>query len=245
MCQCQENRLSQSQEREYLRCLRTLQTEGIRVDIPEEWVERSCPLDVIIAPPPTSMVFDWPSGGAGYAVAVRLLSRRACMLEDCAITVSWDEDIVIQTVEQRNSRCVFGPLVFEAKEVLYHRIEKTLRFPRAGCAAEGVILGKGVSRTPKQYTSGARASFALTLYDQYGDEIVEQGHLSVAERARRRTQVVERPKEDLFGNARDGFTEVGSELATRIPLERQPTVVHQAGEREGLAGLHTYANIGS
>src|SRR5215472_10305970 len=135
MCQCQKNRLSQSQEREYLRCLQTLKEEGISVDIPLEWVERSCPLEVIIAPPPTSMVFDWPSGGAGYAVGVRFLSRRPCMLEDCAITVSWDEDIVIQTVEERNSRCVFGPLVFEAKEVLYRRIEKTLRFPRAGCVA--------------------------------------------------------------------------------------------------------------
>lgn len=89
---------------------------------------------------------------------------------------------------------------------------QALRFPRAGCVAEGVILGRGVSRIPEQYTSGAPAPFALTLYDQHGDEIVEQGHLSVGERARKRTQVIERSEEDLFGNPGSGFTEIGVEL---------------------------------
>ena len=143
---------------------------------------------------PSARLSTAPMGGAVYAVVVRLFSRRPCMLEDCAITVSWDADIVIQTVEERNSQCVFGRLVFQAKEMLCHRIEKTLRFPRAGCVAEGVILGKGVSRIPEQYASGAPAPFALALYDQYGDEIAEQGYLSVWDRAKGRTKTVETKK---------------------------------------------------
>src|SRR5215468_11532088 len=117
MCKCQKKRLSPSQEREYLSYLRTLQAEGISVDIPDEWLLHPPPLDIIIAPP-NSTVFDWPNSGAGYAIWVRLLSHKRCALEDCGLAVPWDDDIVIQSPDESEPRCVFGNVVFPTKEVL-------------------------------------------------------------------------------------------------------------------------------
>ena len=211
MCQRQNKQLSPSQKREYLNCLRELQAEGICVDIPDEWLERSCPLDIVIAPPAVSIAFDWPSGGAGYVVGVRLLSHRLCMLEDCAVTVPWGDDVVIQSPDVRKSRCDFGPLAFSWDEVLNPRIENTLRFPRAGHVVQGVILGRGGMRIPKQYTSFTPVPFVLKLYDQYGEEITAQGHLSVG---RKHTKV----SEDYKRN-RSETSEMVSRIGTEVPEE--------------------------
>jgi len=234
MCEFREKRLNPGHEREYLSCLRALQAEGICVDIPGEWLERSsCPLDVVIAPPPVSMVFDWPSGnGAGYAVSLRLLSRGRCMIDDCAITVSWDDHIVIQSLDECKSRCEFGKVVVPPESVLNHRIENTLRFPRAGHLVQGVILGRGVSPIPEQYAGGVSIPFTLTLYDQFGDEISQQGHLSVGERARKRT-TVERPTEDLYGNPLSGSADIGGELPARISPGFQPGSSTQSARGKG------------
>jgi len=212
MCRCPKKRLSPCQEREYLNCLRTLQAEGVSVDIPDEWLRDSCPLDIVLAPPTVSMAFDWPSGGAGYAVWVRLLSHKRCMVEECALSAPWDDDIVIQTIDECKSVCEFSKLVFPLAQVLNHQIENTLRFPRPGYVVQGVILARSGARIPDHYTSGVRAPSTLTLYDQWGEEITEQGHLSVGDRARKRTKPIERPREDLFGNPRDAFTNIAAEV---------------------------------
>lgn len=211
MCQCQKNRLSLRQESLYLNCLRELQAEGIGVDIPDEWLDRACPLDINVAPPPISMAFDWPTGGAGYAVRVRLLSRRQCMLEDCALAVPWDERIIIQAVDECRKLCNFGSIVFSLDEVLNHRIEKTLRFPRAGHVVEGVILGRGVARIPEKYGSCAPAPFTLTLYDQFGEELTQQGHLSV-EHSRKSMKAITTEKHTLFGNSQHGLMDTSAEV---------------------------------
>ena len=69
-------RLSRTQQAKYLPCLRQMQSEGIDVEIPEEWEQTSHGLDIELAPPSESIVFEGPSGGTYYAVWVRLLALR-------------------------------------------------------------------------------------------------------------------------------------------------------------------------
>jgi hypothetical protein len=59
----QKKRLSPADERECLNTLRTLEAEGIPVEIPQLWLEHSRPLDVRIAPPPISEAFERPAVG--------------------------------------------------------------------------------------------------------------------------------------------------------------------------------------
>jgi hypothetical protein len=192
--------LTRNEERESLCYARILQAEGVLLDIPDEWVDHSRPLDVAIAPPPISEVFERPGGGLSYAVYVRLLSRRRCMVEYAAMKVPWDDQIALESPDEKSPICQFGSLQFPLKKVLNLRIENTLKFARAGEVVEGVILATGLWHFPEGYTTGQSVPVELSLYDQYGEAIVEQGFLFV-QRARRRARAVA-PSEDLFGNPR-------------------------------------------
>ena len=92
MCQCQKNRLSLRQESLYLNCLRSCKRKASASTYRMNGSIAHARSTLMSPLPPISMAFDWPTGGAGYAVRVRLLSRRQCMLEDCTLAVPWDED---------------------------------------------------------------------------------------------------------------------------------------------------------
>ena len=196
-----EKRLSRNDERECLNILKTMQAEGISVEIPQLWLEHSRPLDVRIAPPPISEAFERPSGGVSYAVWVRLRSRMRCMIEDASIVVPWDDQLALDSPDEKNAIYQVGSQHFRLKTVLNLRIENTLKFARRGEVVEGVILATGLWRFPEGYVTGQSVPFKLYLYDQYGDAMEEQGNLFV-QRARRSDRKDEGKSEDLFGNPR-------------------------------------------
>ena len=196
-----QKRLSRNDEREYLNILKAMQAEGISVEIPQLWLEHSRPLDVRIAPPPISEAFERPSGGVSYAVWVRLRSRMRCMIEHASIVVPWDDQLELDSPDEKNAIYQVGSQHFRLKTVLNLRIENTLRFARGGEVVEGVILATGLWRFPEGYVTGQSVPFTLHLYDQYGDAMEEEGNLFV-QRAGRSDRKDEGKGEDLFGNPR-------------------------------------------
>jgi hypothetical protein len=96
------------------------------------------------------------------------------------------------------------------EEVLNPRIEETLRFPLATCGP-GVILGRGGVRIPDKYASFSQVPFTLILYDQFGEEITAQGHLSVGERTRKHRNAIYDHKRTRLQNP-DLVSRIGREV---------------------------------
>jgi hypothetical protein len=194
-------RVTRAQERVHLRNLRMMMAEGLQLNIPDEWLEHSRLLDVVIAPPSHNQVVERASGGLNYEVWVRLCSRSRCMVEYAELTVPWDDQIILDSPDEKDIVRRFGPLRRPFQEVLNLRIENTLKFARPGEVVEGVILATGMSRLPDSYSNGQLVPFTLSLYDQYGDALVEKGH-ALVQRAVSRALATEAASEDLFGNLR-------------------------------------------
>jgi hypothetical protein len=180
-----------------------MMAEGLQLNIPDEWLEHSRLLDVVIAPPSHNQVVERTSGGLNYEVWVRLCSLRRCRVEYAELTVPWDDQIALDSPDEKDLMRRFGPLRRPFQEVLNLRIENTLKFARPGEVVEGVILATGMSRLPDSYSTGQLVPFTLSLYDQYGDALVERGH-ALVQRAVSRALATEAASEDLFGNLRTG-----------------------------------------
>jgi hypothetical protein len=69
-----KRRLSRLEEATHQDYLRQLQAEGIDGEIPKEWQENSRALDIVLAGPGESAVFQSLTGGVCYAVLVRLVA---------------------------------------------------------------------------------------------------------------------------------------------------------------------------
>lgn len=172
-------RLTRTEERQYLAHATILQQEGISLEIPKEWKEHAYPLEISVAPPPVSEVFERSRGGLSYSVYLRLLSKARCMIEQVAITVAWDDRIILESLDQRYPVGVYGYPPVSWKEVLNSRIEGGLKFARSGEVVEGFLLARGGARFPEQYRTGQSVPFTLSLYDQYRVEMQEHGYLYV------------------------------------------------------------------
>ena len=65
-------------------------------------------MDISVAGGLGSLVSESSHGGVHYAVWVRLVARYACRLLGCRITTRWDDQIVLNSFDERASLCKLG-----------------------------------------------------------------------------------------------------------------------------------------
>src|ERR1700722_17466075 len=176
----QKSRLSRAEESTHHDYLRQMQAEGIDVEISEEWEENSRALDVVLAGPAESMVFESATGGVCYAVLARLgVERSGVILTEPDLSTDYDQQIVAESFDDGARVCKLGGQFYSQHEVLNSRIEKNLVL-RCGQIVEGFLLATGLSPIPPEYGNSAVVPFRLSFLDQFGDEIgAQRGTLSV------------------------------------------------------------------
>jgi hypothetical protein len=180
-----KRRLSRLEEATHRNHLRQLQVEGIDVEIPEEWQENSRALDIVLAGPGASAVFESATGGVHYAVLTHFIAERSGLIvTDWDLNTDYDDQIVPESFDDRHLIFKLGGQEYCGREVLNSRIEKGLVLSR-GQIAEGWLLATGISKIPPQYSNFAVAPFWLTIWDQFGDGIGAAGRLSVLRRVQR------------------------------------------------------------
>jgi hypothetical protein len=165
-------RLTRAEERQYLTCAREMKSEGVSIDIPQEWEDNSRLLEMTIAPPCDCEVFELARGGLRYVISVCIRSLARCYIEHVRITVPWDADIELDFPDERYPIGLLGYPPLPRECILNSRIARTLKFQRAGDSVLGVILAAGVARFPPEHKSGQLVPFTLSLYDQFGTESV-------------------------------------------------------------------------
>jgi hypothetical protein len=171
-------RLSRGEEAEYRRCLQEMHNEGVDVEVPDDSPEHLTALDIMVVGGLASLIFNLPSGRAGYAIWLRLVARRCGLIlpEPCEITTKFDDQIVFECFDSGGPISRLGQCSYLQQEVLNDRFP--LRFHR-GHLIEGVILATGLKPIPKEYVQGMAMPFQLTVWDQFGNEITVESRLSV------------------------------------------------------------------
>ena len=211
-------RLSRSEEAEYRRCLREMRAEGIDVNSPDDSPEHVPALDITVVGGLVSLIFNLPSGLAGYAIWLRLVARRSgLILSDCEITTKSDDQIVLECFDLGGPDCRFGQCWYHKSEVLNDRFP--LIFHRRGQMVEGVILATGLKPIPKEYVQGMTVPFQLTVWDQFRNEINVESKLSVDRSTTPRPKLV---------RSQISLRDSVSIPETREPLGREDPVVPAA-----------------
>jgi hypothetical protein len=191
-------RFSRAEEATYRDCLRQLQAEAIDVEIPEDGQENSRALDIVVAGPTESAVFESATGGVNYAVLARFVALRSGLtLSEWSLCTHYDEQIVPESFEDGSPECKLGGREYQLREVLNMRIEKDLVL-RRGQIVEGWLLATGIAPIPAEYRNFAVVPFHLSLWDQFGNEIDAEGKLSVLRKARRDDIAVQKGR-SLYG----------------------------------------------
>ena len=185
-------RLSRAKEAEHRDYLRKLQAEGVDVEIPEEWQEHARALNIVVGGPAENMVFESATGGIHYAVLVRLVVERSGMiLTDWDLSINYDDQIVPESFDDRDPVWKLGGREYTQSEVLNSRIETSLVLAR-GRIIEGCLLATGLRSIPAHYSNFAAVPFRLIFWDQFRNEIVSKGKLSVFRNAQRKNTAVQR-----------------------------------------------------
>ena len=181
--------LSRSEKAEDRRCLRELRAEGIDVNCPDDSLEDVPALDITVVGGLASLIFNLPSGRAGYAIWLRLVARRSGLIlpEPCEITTKFDDQIVLECFDPRGPICQLGQCSYLEAEVLNDCFP--LRVHRRGLI-EGVILATGLKPIPQEYVQGMTVPLQLTFWDQFGGEFSAEATLSVDRSTKPRQRLV-------------------------------------------------------
>jgi hypothetical protein len=184
-----KSRLTKAGEASYLQCLKELRVAGCDVELPSEFLQETCDLDILLGGGLSSRVVQGPTGGTYYAVWIRMVARHSHLtLLACNIETLWDDQIELQSFHLRESIYRLGCLHYPAKEVLNDRIENYLSFNYRGQLVEGVILFSGLKPIPDQYCEGMSVPFKLTFLNQFEKEISVESELLVERRANRKSE---------------------------------------------------------
>ena len=171
-------RLSRTEEEEYHRCLQEMQAEGIAVDIPKQTAEHASALDIMVVGGLATLIFNLRDGRAGYAIWLRLVARKSGLIvSECEISTKFDDQIVLESFDQRFPLCTLGQCRYPRAEVLNDLFP--LRFHRRGYMFEGVILATGLEPIPKKYLQGMTLPVKLAFGDQFGGEFNAETELYV------------------------------------------------------------------
>jgi len=173
-------RVSREKAAIYSGCLRQLRDEGLDLEILDEWLEHSRALDIVLAGPEESTVFETPTGGIVYAVLAYLIALRTVTLTDWDLCTDYDDQIV-PCSNGRDTVYRLGGQEYLRSEVLNQQIEAGLRLSR-GQIVEGWLLATGLRRVPMEYSN--TVPFELVLRDQFGHEITAESKASVLRSAK-------------------------------------------------------------
>lgn len=199
-------RLSRTEEAEDQRCLREMYHEG--VDISDDSLDRAPALDISVIGGLETLIFNLPSGLAGYAITVRLVAGKSgLILMEPEITTRHDHQIVLESFDLGGPVCTLGQCKYLAAEVLNDRFP--LKFHRRGHLIEGVILATGLEPIPKEYVQGMTVPLKVTFWDQFGSEINVEPKLSVDRSTTPRPRLV---------RSQSGLRDSGKVPETREPL---------------------------
>lgn len=175
-------RLSRQEEIKYLECLTQLQAEGIPVELPYAW-QGTCRLfDVMVGPPGECVVWDRPNGGNFLTVYLRMLANQSGLrYPDFEIETSWDNQIVLASVDENKLEVAFGGQRYPRQEILNSRIEDNEALPR-GRVIFGYLLATGIRPIPAEHGNSAIVPFNLTLRDPFSGDILQavQGRMLVS-----------------------------------------------------------------
>jgi hypothetical protein len=173
-------RLSRADQAKYLDRLKKLRAEGLDFEIPEEWVENSRALDIVLAGPAENTVIETPSHGVVYAVRIRGVAQRSgSIVTEWDLCTDYDDQIVPESFNDRETVYRPGGQEYRRCDVLNQRIENGMRLSR-GQIVEGWLLATGLRRVPMEY--GNTVSLELVLRDQFGHEITAECKASVLRR---------------------------------------------------------------
>jgi hypothetical protein len=240
--------LSRAEEAMYSDRLRKLRYEGIPVETPEEWLENSRALEIMLAAPAENTVWATSSGGVVIAVLARLIALRPVTLTDWDMCTAYDDQIVPEPFDERNP--VYKLCGLQRSEVLNHRIDN-LRMIR-GQMVEGWFVATGLRPVPAKY-GPLPVPFELVIWDQYGNENRAEGRLSVLRSARQyspgvrpgtlngldATQQPREPSIEEQSRLRKAELDAQEKIAkSRAPVDQQrPAPMSQAEEEEEVRRL--------
>jgi len=208
----------------HLQRLEQLRKSGVDVQIPPEWRENSRILDIVVAPPLVSQVWNLPTGTVCYAVWTSLLaSQSGLTLLGCKISTRWDDQIVLASFDQQKQEVDFGRHFFRQREMLNQRIENYLRLD-PGQLIEGWLLATGLRPIPPEYRSGAIVPFELTFCDQFDREFKVEAGLSVLRTAKRAGAAMQ-PGSRLFDAAEN-------QKVPELPVSENSGDLHPISEEE-------------
>jgi hypothetical protein len=169
-------RLSGREEAEDRKRLREMHHEGVEVEIPDD-SECAPGLDISVIRGIESLIFNLPSGLAGYAIALRLVAGKpGLILLDCEITTSFDDQIVLECFDLGGPLCRLGRRQFTKSEVLNDCFP--LKF-HCGSMMGCVILATGLKPIPEEYLQGMMLPFKLRFWDQFKNEFSAEAELLV------------------------------------------------------------------
>ena len=212
----QKARLSRSEEAEDRQCLREMYHEG--VDISDDSLDCAPALDISVIGGLETLVFNLPSGLAGYAITVRLVAGKSgLILMEPEITTRHDQQIVLECFGLGGPVCTLGQCKYLAAEVLNDRFP--LKFHRRGHLIEGVILATGLEPIPKEYVQGMTMPLKLTFWDQFVSESKVESKLSVDR------STTPRPR---LGRSQSRLRDSG-----KVPESREPLDTGDAGVPAG------------
>jgi hypothetical protein len=122
-----KKRLSRSAEAEHRRCLREMHAEG--VSISEDSLECLPALDVSVVGGLETLIFNLPSGLAGYAIWLRMVAKSSGVIlpEEFEITTEFDEQIELECFDRGGPYCQVGQCCYLKSEVLNDRFSLTFR----------------------------------------------------------------------------------------------------------------------
>ncbi|MGH9544340.1 MAG: hypothetical protein ACRD23_03910 [Terriglobales bacterium] len=172
-----KSRLNRVEAARYLSAIQELHTGGVDF-VTGELLEDSRGLDVMVARGPASSAFDLPNAGTGYAIYLRLVSRRSrLILPYHRLTAKWDSEIALVDFDEDNPICKLGWLTYPRDHVLNQRLQNSLQFHYRGQMIEGTILALGVQPLPAAYRTGARVPLQITFGDTLGHQIDVEAEL--------------------------------------------------------------------
>ena len=218
----QKARLSRSEEAEDRQCLREMYHEGV-VDISDDSLDGAPALDISVIGGPETLIFNLPSGRAGYAIMVRLVAGKSgLILMEPEITTRHDRQIVLESFDLGGPVCELGQCCYGKSEVLNDRFP--LKFKQRGSMVEAVILATGLKPIPARYLQGMTVPFTLTFWDQFAIPIGLEDGLSVDRSTTPRPRLA-RPERSVLDQgeipeSREPFG--GDNPNTQTPLRSEP-----------------------
>ena len=218
-------RLSRMEGARYRAALQELQGAGLEVTIPEELLENSDALDIVLAPRHENFLWELPNGCTCCAIFARLLGRRGgLILEDFVIASEWGSDLIPLSAKEKSPYRVPDGFSFSWDEVLNHRFENGLRFRRRGYLAQGWLLAVSYKPIFGKYPDRMPVTLSVIFTDQFGDPHCARAE-AILERSAPRVDFTKRPKEfsGLFGpGSREPETRVYQTIANTLESPTKP-----------------------